>query len=90
MKPCILIIKYRIWKRGYAEFPNIPQLIAKNTLPFGHIMYENLSDLIQSRTRSSRCTSSLKKVFTTEEEFAFKCNFVVAPYDSCLAPIYLV
>ena len=44
-------------KKGYAEFPNIPQLIAKNTLPFGQIMYENLSDLIQGRTRSSRCTS---------------------------------
>ena len=67
-------------KKGYAEFPNIPQLIAKNTLPFGQIMYENLSDLIPCRTRSSRCTS-FEDYSTVREELPLvkSCSFLVFP-----------
>ena len=77
------IIKY---KRGYAEFPNIPQLIAKNTLPFGQIMYENLSDLIQGRTRSSRCTSF--ETYSTQlyrtYAYVYSCCSYSCDYDFSL------
>ena len=77
-KPCV----FRLPKiKDSAEFPNIPQLIAKNTLQFGQIMYVNLSDLIQSRTRSSRCTYVLLK---TIQQLDPACNINV-PWLSCLA-----